>query len=72
MNEPEVGLMVGERQRRRLLWALSALQPGDRKSIALLDEQDALERRAREITSQHNGLRGEPMFSMPEYLLEAL
>lgn len=44
MNEPAVGLMEGERQRRGLLWALSALQPGDPRSVALLEQLDALER----------------------------
>lgn len=44
MNDRVVGLIEGERQRRRLLWALSALQPGDPRSTALLDPLDALER----------------------------
>lgn len=44
MNEPVDGLMEGERQRRRLLWALSAFQPGDPRATALLDQLDALER----------------------------
>lgn len=33
----------GERQLRRLLWALSALQPGDPKAIVLLVELHAVE-----------------------------
>lgn len=34
----------GERQLRRLLWALSALQPGDPNAIGLLLELDLVER----------------------------
>lgn len=34
----------GERRLRRLLWALSAFQPGDPKAIAILEDLDAVER----------------------------
>lgn len=36
--------VAGERQLRRLLWALSAFQPGDPKAIAILEDLDAVER----------------------------
>lgn len=34
----------GERQLRRLLWALSDLRPGDPKAVAVLQELDLVER----------------------------
>lgn len=43
MSDHVARLLDRERQRRRLLWALSALQPGDPESIALLIELDAIE-----------------------------
>ncbi|MDD1984801.1 hypothetical protein NP546_25315 [Pseudomonas asiatica] len=36
-------VIEGERQLRRLLWALSAFQPGDPKAIVLLQEMHAVE-----------------------------